>query len=401
MNNQYNRICNCLNCHTRWLPLIVFLLFMMVNPVIGVLLFALYIIIERKNDSYILPFCSAIILFLACLNAVKIPESDTIWYYEYYRQVPRYDFIKYIFLRGKEPVFGLFNWIIYQFVGKHSSIYGAFITVITYGLLLYSVYKFGKANKYSDSNILLGIIAMAFIPYIFTQSNHGIRQFMANSILAYIMVERIYYGKKKYFLMLVMFFIHSSSGLFIPLLFLRFLKQPFEKKNAIYYICVVVGIFIYRILGEVLLPVLSGNDSLSYVASRMAQDREGGMVMQAYMIVLNIAILLSIIFLLYKNKMYRVRNEKAVPFMHILCILIIYVLSNYNQDVISLRFNFYIWVFFPFIIMFVAHALKIKAVLCYAMALGIYIYSFYYLEKMGTWSYNISMPVYQTPLLYY
>ena len=378
----------------------IFLLFTIISPLVGIYLFAVYIILENKFKECILPFCILIILFLACLNAVKKPESDTIGYYEYYCKASQYNLIKYIFLLGKEPVFGIFNWLIYQFVGNHPSVYGAIVTIITYSLLISSVYRFGKANRYSNYNILFGIIAIAFIPYIFTQSNHGIRQFLANSILAYIMVERIYYHKKMWIPMLIMFFIHSSSGLFIPLLFLNFLKQPIKKSNLIYYIGLILALFTYRIVGIWLTPMLSGAESLEYVASRIAQNRTGGMVMEGYMIILNIITLIGISFCIHIRKQ-KPQHSQITQFMHIICILILYVLSNYNQDVISLRFNFYIWVLFPFIMMFCFHIIKLKSWMYYVGSTSIYLFSFYYLEYMGVWKYNILMPVYKASLLYY
>lgn len=200
--------------------------------------------------------------------------------------------------------------------------------------------------------------------------------------------------------MLIMFFIHSSSGLFIPLLFLNFLKQPIKKSNLIYYIGLILALFTYRIVGIWLTPMLSGAESLEYVASRIAQNRTGGMVMEGYMIILNIITLIGISFCIHIRKQ-KPQHSQITQFMHIICILILYVLSNYNQDVISLRFNFYIWVLFPFIMMFCFHIIKLKSWMYYVGSTSIYLFSFYYLEYMGVWKYNILMPVYKASLLYY
>lgn len=366
----------------------------------GVLLFALYIIVEDKFEECIIAFCAIIIIFLALLNAVKEPASDTVWYNEYYSQVAKYSFTKYVFLLGKEPVFGIFNWIIYQIIGINLPAYSFVITCISYFLLIYSVYRFGKANKYPTYNILFGIVAIAFIPYIYTQSTHGIRQFIANSLLAYIMVERIFYGKRMWLFMGLMFLVHSSSGIFIPLLFINKLKRPIGKGNLVIYVGIIIVILTYRVVGVWLMPLLGDNQSLSYVASRMAQERTGGMIMENYMITLNILTLVGILFCIYKRKTHRFYNGSN-RFMHIVCFLIFYVLCNYDQDVISLRFNFYVWTLFPFIMMFCFYSLNFKSYHYYVMSLIIFLYSFYYLEYLGIWKYNVPMPVYKCSILYY
>lgn len=376
-----------------------FILLSLASPLISILSFAVYIVIEDKLKEYIFPFSIVIILFLSCLNAVRVPESDTIWYNEYFNEASKYDFIKYIFLRGKEPAFGVFNWIIFQFVGSNLTVYTIVITTFTYGLLIYAVYRFGMANKYSHANILFGIIAVAFIPYIFTQSNHGIRQFVANAILAYIMVERIYYGKKMWWLMAVMFLIHSSSGLFIPLLFLRFFNKKINKKNIICYTGLIIAVLTYRVIGTLLLP-MSDSESLGYVASRIAQDKSGGMIISEEMILLNILILSIILYCIHKDKKPQM-HENIIRFMHIICVLILYILVNYNQDVISLRFNFYLWVLFPFILMYCFHSFKLNAFYYHMASVAIYAYSFYYLEYLGIWKYDLYMPAYMCPLLFY
>lgn len=383
--------------------MVFFMLVFMLNPIMCIIALFTYITIEKQYRRMLFPFCLLSILFLCFLNIVKIPASDQIYYNQLYESAGRISFFKYLFIWGKEPVFTLINWILYHTLQGSVTLYSFMLTLLSYSLLLFSVYRFCKANKYSYEILYLTLIAMLFIPYIYTQSLHAIRQFLANTLLIYILIEHIFYHKKMWItisLSIIMCLIHSSSALFVPFLFLPFLQKKINKKNIAYYGIIIVGLLTYRLFASSISPYLS-NDTLNYIARRASQNAQQEVsTLPIYVIVLEIISLLIIFYSIYfkKNKF---KNEKIIYFMHIILILIIFILLNYNQKVLSIRYTFYLWLFYPFCIAFLFSYFKKKAFVCYGTGIFIFLYFLFYIEKMSIWIYKLPLPIYECSLFHY
>lgn len=380
-----------------------FALVFVLNPVMCIIALFTYITIEKQYQRMLLPFCLLGILFLCFLNIVKIPASDQIYYNQLYESAGNTSFFKYLFIWGKEPVFTFINRILYYVLQGSVTLYGFMLTLLSYSLLLFSVYRFCKANKYSYEILYLTFFAMFFIPYIYTQSLHAIRQFLANTLLIYILIEHIFYHRKIWItisLSIIMCLIHSSSALFVPFLFITFLQNKISKKNIAYYGIILGGLLTYKLLAASILPSL-GNDTLSYMAQRASQNvQEESATIPAYVIALEIFTLL-VIFYITQFKKVIFNNKKIAYFMHIILFLIVFILLNYNQKVLAIRYTFYLWLFYPFCIAFLFSYFKKKVIVCYCTGIFIFLYFLFYIEKMSIWIYKLPVPIYECSLFHY
>lgn len=384
---------------------IFFVLLFMLNPVICIITLLTYIIIEQQYQKMLLPFCIFGILFLCLLNTVKIPVSDQIEYNRLYESAGHCTFIKYLFIWKKEPVFFLINWILYHVLQGSVTLYSFVLTLLSYSLLSFSVYRFCKANKYPYEILYLTILSMFFIPYIYVLSLHIIRQFLANTLLIYILVEHIFYRRKIWIsivLSIIMCLIHSSSALFIPFLFLPFLQDRISKKNIIYYGIIFMGLLTYKSLAAASLHL--GNNTINYIALRASYNAQvETATIPTYIIALQIITLISIFYIIYIKK-DKFSNEKVIYFMHVILFLIIFILLNYNQEIITGRYSFYLWLFYPFYIAFLFNYSNKNVLMCYGTGILLFLIFLFHIEtlsKQALWVYKLPLPIYECSFFHY
>lgn len=383
-----------------------FVLLFMLNPAMCIVALFTYIIIEKQYQRMLLPFCISGILFLCLLNTVKIPVSDQILYNQLYESAGHTAFLKYLFIWNKEPVFTLINWILYYTLQGSVTLYSFVLTLLSYSLLSFSIYRFCKANKYPYEISYLAILSIFFIPYIYVLSLHITRQFLANTLLIYILVEHIFYHRKIWLsiaLSIIMCLIHSSSALFIPFLFLLFLQKRISKKNIIYYGLIFVGLLTYKLLAASVLPSL-GNDTVNYISQRASYDAQvETATIPTYVIALEIITFITIFYIIDIKK-YKFKNEKVIYFMHIILFLIIFILLNYNQELISERYTFYLWLFYPFCIAFFFNYLNKKVFVCYGAGILLILFFLFHIESLSRqaiWVYKLPLPIYECSLFHF
>lgn len=129
---------------------------------------------------------------------------------------------------GKEPVFFIFTYLMYYLTNGNVAIYLIISTVLAYTFFFTAIYKFFMIYTNNNSIIVFAILLAAFFPQLFSLSAHLNRQFIAASILLYALVMKLFYNKNIWLFQLIAILTHSTTLLFVPLLYFK----PLQKKLA-------------------------------------------------------------------------------------------------------------------------------------------------------------------------
>ncbi len=387
--------------------IIITLLLFLINPLIGSLVLCLSILFSYNTNIKLTAIASfTIALFIGLINSTKVPENDLVWYLSGYLDAGKMPLLDYlvnfgIMGAGKEFVFPLFNYIIYQFVGDNTKLYVIIHSLVSYGLLNFSIYKFGKALSIPQKYIITAIVVMSFTPFIFTMSAILLRQFLASSLLMYILVNKFFYKKNSYLLMVAMVLTHTSTFLFIPFLVLPFFGKPLNKKTVFYYILMIAVIFNIQPIAKAILPLVSNIPVLRYIFTRASVDTTFDLGMLSVgKIITSVLTLLIPLLLIYFFKP-RLKNEGGlIHFFNVLLMLVIFILANLDQSELSNRLNFYVWQFFPFVFLLLAWTIRLDKIFLSIVSVLLVFFFIYYLDK-GEWTYNIGNDIFYNTLFHY
>lgn len=378
------------------ISLIFFSILFLINPFLSVTSQFFLLISYKTKHAHIVSFIISTSLFIGLINATKIPENDLEWYIEFYKNAASSNLFEYIFQLGvgsgvgKEPLFPVLNYTLYYLLAGSTKAYIISISLLSYSLLGFSVYRFGKALGININNIVFSIFLMAFFPYIFTQSAHLIRQFIATSILFHVLIERFFYHKRKWGLILVMPLIHTTTVFFIPLILYPYLKNRFNLKSSIHYVFIILGILGIAFIAKSLLSVFASPSVISYTLSRAANGTtyDLGAMHSSKIIIDTILFLIPLSFIYFFNRKLKF-HPGIVHFFNIFFFTILFVVSNLHLSELSGRYNFFIWFFLPFIFLITASKIKYPPALLKISYCAIFSFFIFYINN-NIWTYEIS-----------
>jgi hypothetical protein len=363
---------------------------------------------DKQNIRLIKICCICCTIFVSCVNAVKIPENDLSWFLEVYKIASKTNYIDYIYGVGlnirestlKEPVYTTLVWLLNKLFTGDVTLFKFFITMLNYLLLNKAIVKFCRHFNFSINETVTGIFLMCFIPYIFTMSLQLVRQFLAGSLLVYLLVDRCFYNKKNWLLIVCMGLIHSSALFFVPFLLVPFMDKPF-KENKIYYISVFIALIGIQFISNYLLNsgFLSNDNPLNYAISRASKDTMFESSLPIWKIIVVFIIGISHFYVAYFG-IKNINPDTGIRrYCHTLIFLLIFILLNLHQSELSSRFLIYFFSFFPFTIVWILHKMK-SFITNIVLVLGMIFFWILYLD-IGTWTYKVPANVWITPVFSY
>lgn len=364
-------------------------------PFISIILMILLIINQRSIGNKVFQTVFLMLsVFLGLINMTKIPESDLKNYYEIYTEAGNMPFINYIFLTGKEPAFFIYNYIVYHLASINVQHYILITTVISYMFIFNSIYKL--TNLYTDNcNIILFAISLAaFFPQLFSLSAHLIRQFMAASIIMYAIILKVFYNRRIWYYLIIAAFIHTTVLFFVPLIFINLLKDKIKLKTFFKLsIALVLIIAFITLIFSKIVSTLTYNPflyALSYSLLRMNEVSE----YKAELIPLIGYILIVFLFIILVRTQYNITlwrsietRQGLIHFANIFFIFSIFILTNFMNDEMAIRYFFYAYFFFPLIfpLILLRNSLVYRMTRFY-ISLFIIVFFFFKIQN-GAWSY--------------
>lgn len=381
MMNSYN------NSSAQLLLLLTFPFF----PLFTILFCVLIILNNNDNQGNLIRLLIFLIsVYLGLINTTKIYESDLVNYVSIYLDAGKYNIWDYAFIKGKEPVFFIYNYIFYYITGGNLKIYLFGTTFIEYMFYLNAIFIFLNSKTSMKNPVISGIIIGAFFPQIFSLSLHLIRQFLATAIMIYVIVKKICDNKTYTLLAISAIFIHSTTLFFIPFLYLKVFTRELRTKNLLlFFITVIIIALVFPLLSKLLVSSF-GNNSLTYIFARSISNKGHDIGQIPY---LGFGIMLILLFFYIKNTYLNAKrnikeSRKLSSILNIVLFLILFIIANLNNSEISVRFFFFIYFLFPIIFPFILIKNgNIKIVLRRTINIFLFFFFFYKIE-FGTWHYK-------------
>tara|TARA_B110000027_G_scaffold134016_1_gene164442 strand:- start:3879 stop:5039 length:1161 start_codon:yes stop_codon:yes gene_type:complete len=327
-------------------------LIFLISPMLGIAFtfVSLSLHHESKNKSLISFFYIG--LFLGIINTLKVPVSDLENYFSMYTYGHDLGFLPYVLSFGKEPFFMLFNYIIYELTSGSFNFYLAIFTILCYMLIFQSIWIVHNRIRLSRYTFIMAICVASFFPNIFLLSAHLMRQFMAASIILFVLVNFGFNKKRGYILFIIAILTHSTALVF-SFLYLPFLKQKISSSKIVIYaiIMLLIGSAIAA-FSSTFLDLFEDIPVLSYVFYRL-----NGTVVQWE--TENISILSFLLQFFVLLSFYKATNLARFQLNNLIQILFItslflfmFVAVNYSNTEIALRFSFYLYFLFPVAVYF-------------------------------------------------
>ena len=148
---------------------------------LGLAIGLIYAFRAGDNSQRLIPLVLSAALFLASFNATKVPEGDLYVYYLASEALRDADFQQLIFLHGHEPGYYFLNWLHVHLLGFDWNSWVFAFTFLIYFSWLNGVRLVTGFFHYDVALKVALIVWAAFLPLVFFQSAHLVRQYIALS----------------------------------------------------------------------------------------------------------------------------------------------------------------------------------------------------------------------------
>ncbi|UZJ41966.1 EpsG family protein [Prosthecochloris sp. SCSIO W1101] len=223
------------------------IIFFIVSPLAGLtILFFIDSIRSMKygQSNYML---SSIFFsfFLGLINTTKILISDIAGYYDRFDLAKELNLIEYLFVQGKDPLYYSFMYFSSIICGDFD-LYLILSTFFSYFVLWQAIYLFMKKDFFPDYSYGYVFLMLFLFFELFSFSAHLIRQFPVVCLLLYLIAIDLSGNKKKYeyLLIFMLFLMHTSVIIFIPMFFMTFMRRRLGLKDAIIMLLIIFAVFV-------------------------------------------------------------------------------------------------------------------------------------------------------------
>ncbi|WP_289644386.1 EpsG family protein [Maribacter aestuarii] len=329
----------------------------LLSPLTGVISTYFYLVFQKQFDSKKITFFIVIAsVLLGIINSGKTIESDLELYEIWYQDVPNYNLINYLFYLGKEPVFFLYNYILFYFSFGFFEVYLIIHTTLCYGIMGIAMLRMHNAFKVSKEILFISLLSLFLFPNLFSLSAHLLRQFLAATILLLFIIDVAFYNKRRLILFISAVFTHTSSFLYVLVYLFRRLRPT---KTVLLILIACFGFFGLLLFQFSNLFVLQYSDDsvLSYGIERI-QNRDSDLNFE------NLGILNYLLFLFIVGVFYilrlKLRSKNRALLLYISLLFLIFITFNYNDTEIALRFSFYLYFLFPLAVYFFTKFIEVN-----------------------------------------
>lgn len=361
-----------------------------------------------KTDYYAFGACIA--LYFAAINATKQVDGDQVNYYFAYMNVPHLGFIGslkniYGFAIAKhgaegaanisgEFMNGVYNYVGYYITFGYYPLFASLLTFVNYYLLFLGLYKYCQTLKKPHIPFVCGILIISFFYLYFCFTLQIQKQFLAQSIMMYVMGEYSLQKRMSYKLwgiVVISVFTHASMLLFVPFFCIKQLREPLGKWG-IFLIVIMVFVLITQaptIVGKTLGD--STSNALSYGAQRFGNsigqtDHEGDQSLDIRKLLI---IALPMCWILVR-KLWTKHKKKSginnVFILNVLLLLILTIACMYNQPLARYRYFMMLYAFMPFVYPFFVDKPKERNIILLGISCIMIIWFYFQFEHI-VWKY--------------
>lgn len=316
---------------------------------LGAVFVSMFLLFGKKGGKYIWLFSLMVASYLSFINCSKdiMSDPDLPWYTTQYLMAGDMKFIPYIFQfgmngKGRELFFPTFNYLVYFIARDNVKLYIFIHSFICYFLSFLAIIRLFEYMRVDRKNIIYPIIWFACFPWVFTYTSTLLRQFLAGSILLCIIVDHCFYKKKMIIPYICMFLTHTSSLIFLPLLYLNFFKKKITIKTLVLYVCGLLVFVFIQSISSFLFKFVSGDNALSYVLSRASTNTTFELPpLGVSKILFLIMCIILCLYAFYSKKKKIMLSIEHLPVINCIVVFNLFILANLNQLELSNRFFFY------------------------------------------------------------
>ncbi len=354
------------------------------------------------RQKYISLWGFLVIIFISLYNSTKIPENDLRWYVDFYLMAGRLSFRDYIGLLtgGKEVLYQCFVYFIYRIGGNNEKIFIFIISLCSYIFLFKALFLLAKKMKLNGIEIIFCCFLLFFFPYIYALSVHLVRQFLATSIMLYVVCKRICEGKINWWLIIVAILIHTSTVFFIPFIMWGKFRERINLKNGVFYLVGIIFLLCMKYIAILILPFFTGT-FLFYLVNKVALGTTYETTLPMFQLFYSVILVLIDFGIIYVFNRRYANDPRFVYFFNITLFLLLFILINVDQPELQLRYNFIFWLLTPFFFCFFIKAVKIHVFILRMACISLFIFWNVYNISMSEWNYTCANEYFLYPFYFY
>ena len=379
-------------------------------PFFSILFQLFFISVFNLNRKYFIRLLIITIsLYIGLINATKLPETDLEVYLSWYQTAGELPLGQFLFKTSKaEPLFDVLTYILNFLFRGSEFLYILFLTFIIYNFFLRAVYKFYNYYKSEGYIIVLAIVLASFLPQLFSVSSNIIRQLLASSLIFYFLINRIFYKKNYWIILVISIFTHTSVSFLLPFVFIDLFVKSFKLKKMLGFLILAIPITsllinFYKSIFNFLINFVEF-PFLAYAFLRILKPSRD-ILYEPPGVKVVILVLLLLMFILY----HVILNIKGVivskPYVYFSIVYLGFVVvffATFNLTEISHRLLYYTYYFIPFI--FPALIVKKNTILNRLVSSGVILFVLmYFIIKLDTsvWTYAPKIHLFGDLLLYH
>jgi len=320
-------------------------------PIFSIIPIVIYITIMPTSKSELNYYFFLLALVPGLINYTKLPAEDLLIYNRTYRELYSVRLMDFYTVISADYFFYFISAAISKIFDGREQYFVLFWTTISYYVYFLTLHLCARSMAKYDKRILIGTVVYSlFIGLSFTLSGHLIRQFAAASFLVYAIVLFSLQNRNFVTILAISIFCHFSAMIFI----FGFIFNKISKRTLIVLLIslmtasLLIGQF--NIL-ELIAPAL-GRVGTSFFMQEIAEksaiytnEMAGEVRMRE---------LISIVFFTCLGiYLYRHSAERIIKkFMIFYFLLFLILLFTRNNEMLLLRYSYYVDFFAGFLILF-------------------------------------------------
>ena len=380
-------------------------IFLLLPPFISIPIIISFLVTKTNTTrTQYYTYFACIAVYFAAINATKLPNGDQVQYYVAYMNVPKAGFLKsLVYIYGVdfynnpertqisgEFLNGIYNYLGYYLTFGYYPLFAALLTFTEYFLIFLGLYKFCLTMKKPHIPIVCGVITLSFFYLFFNYTLHIQKQFLAQSIMIYVLGNYAYYGKmrkKDWIMAICAVFTHAATLLFIPFLVFKPLHSRLTRKGLLF---IGSAFVILIIMGPSLASGIAtdSNSALTYGVSRLAaseirNDTESGLVWSQIFVIAFPMALIAFRKLWLERKTL---SDSNAFILNIILLLLLTIIAMFRQPLAQYRYFMMLFAFMPFTYPFALNNIRNRDMLLKMIAVVMVVW-FYYQFELIIWDY--------------
>lgn len=242
-----------------------------------------------------------------------------------------------------------------------------------------------EGSKNAKAAVLCGVLCLSFFNQFFLLTVHLQRQFIAYSIIVYLMTLKATTGRTNVLLIIVAFFTHTTAILFVPFLYLDLFYRRMGFKRMVFISILVVGalFIVTHFIGAD--DVEEETNALNYSLQRIKNAGEDDVKFKPLeFLIFNFPMVIIALSRMFKTFLKPI--EYVVYNTYIL--LFLFVVSMTGNELVQYRYSFFTYGYLGMIMPMFCYEKRIVTRLFYPIVSVFFVARFYLTFNNTSWVYD-------------